>query len=281
MNLRVGELVAFRHQALGDRLVADARGVQPPAVVGDLDYDLAALVISGELDRAVIRLAGGAALARQFQPVIGGVPHDMRQRIADHFQNLAVELGLGAEHFEFDFFFQVLREIAHDARQLRPGVADRLHSRLDDAFLQFGGDVGKPLQRRLEFAVLGMAHDFEQLVTRQHQFRNHRHQTLKRFHLHAERLRLRRFLALFVFAADFDAARRQGFAAFRGGFQLFHRCGRRRRHWLRLRHLDFRFRFAERTLQIVERYFSRTKLALQGLDDERRLGRGFRLRRRR
>ena len=37
------------------------------------------------------------------------------------------------------------------ARQLLPGIADRLHARLHDAFLQFGGDMRQPLQRHLEF----------------------------------------------------------------------------------------------------------------------------------
>ncbi len=81
-----------------------------------------------------------------------------------------------------------LRQIAHDARQLLPGVADRLHARLHDAFLQLGGDVGQPLQRRLEFGILVAAHDLEQLVAGQHQLGHHGHQLFERIDGDADRL---------------------------------------------------------------------------------------------
>ena len=73
------------------------------------------------------------------------------QRILDQFEDLAVELGLGADHFELDILAQLVAEIAHDPRQFLPGIADRLHARLHDAFLQFGRHIGQPLQRHLEF----------------------------------------------------------------------------------------------------------------------------------
>ncbi len=87
------------------------------------------------------------------QAVIGGVAHHVRQRILDQFEHLTIEFGLGAVHLEFDLLAEFGGEVAHDARQLLPGVADRLHARLHDAFLQFGGDVGEPLQRHLEFGI--------------------------------------------------------------------------------------------------------------------------------
>ena len=85
----------------------------------------------------------------------------MRERILDQLEHLAVELGLGAVHLQLDLLAELGGEIAHDARQLLPGVADRLHARLHHAFLQLGGDVGEPLQRRLEFGILVPAHDFQ------------------------------------------------------------------------------------------------------------------------
>ena len=37
-------------------------------------------------------------------------------------------------------------EVAHDARQFAPDVADRLHAGLHHAFLQLGGDQVEPLR---------------------------------------------------------------------------------------------------------------------------------------
>ena len=80
------------------------------------------------------------------------------------------------------------REVAHDARQLLPGIADRLHPRLHDAFLQLGGDVGEPLQRHLELGVLVAAGDLQQLVAGQHQLGDHGHQMFQRVDIDADRL---------------------------------------------------------------------------------------------
>ena len=80
------------------------------------------------------------------------------------------------------------REVAHDAGQLLPGVADRLHPRLHDAFLQLGGDVGEPLQRHLELGVLVAAGDLQKLVAGQHQLGDHGHQMFERVDVDADRL---------------------------------------------------------------------------------------------
>ena len=78
----------------------------------------------------------------------------MRQRILDQVEHLPVEFGVGAVHLQLDLLAEFAGEVADDARQLLPGIADRLHPRLHDAFLQLGGDVGEPLQRHLELGVL-------------------------------------------------------------------------------------------------------------------------------
>ena len=65
----------------------------------------------------------------------------MGQGILDQIEHLTVELGIGAVHLEFDLLVQLAREVANDARQLLPGIADRLHPRLHDAFLQPNGYI--------------------------------------------------------------------------------------------------------------------------------------------
>ena len=164
----------------------------------------------------------------------------MGERILDEVENLAVELGLGALHFQVDLLAELVGEVAHDARQLLPGIADRLHARLHHAFLQLGGDAGKALQRRLEFGLLVPAHDLQELVAREHQLGHHRHQVFERFDRNADRLagRLGRFLVL-----------ERGILA-RGPCALDRRIDRR---------------VAEGALEHVERILARAQRPLQDL----------------
>src|SRR6266478_5228707 len=112
-----------------DTLVTEAA-----VVVGDADDDVAAFMIGRKPNGALLRLAGSGALGRRLQPVIGRVAHHVGQGILDQVEHLAVELGVGAVHLQFDLLAEFPREVAHDSRQLLPGVADRLHPRLHDAF---------------------------------------------------------------------------------------------------------------------------------------------------
>ncbi len=93
----------------------------------------------------------GPPLGHRLEAVIGGVAHHVGERVFDEIQHLPVELGLRAVQFELDPLAEVGGEIAHDPRQLLPRIADRLHARLHDAFLQLSRDVREPLQRILEF----------------------------------------------------------------------------------------------------------------------------------
>ena len=147
-----------------DGFGADAREIEAAAVVGDFDDDVAALMPGRQADRALLRFAGGKTLGGGFEAVIGAVAHQMGQRVFDQFKHLAVELGLGAVHLELDLLVELGCKIAHDPRQLLPGVADRLHTRFHHAFLQLGGDVGEALQRHLEIGILVAADDFQELV---------------------------------------------------------------------------------------------------------------------
>src|SRR5229473_10483 len=173
--------------------MASVRGIlmvtlEPAAIVGDADDDVAAFMIGRQANGALLGLAGGSALGRRLQAVIGRVAHHMGQGILDQVEHLAVELGVGAVHLQFDLLVKFAGQIAHDSRQLLPGIADRLHPRLHDAFLQFGGDVRQPLQRHLEFGILVAPRDLQELIAGQNQFRHHRHQMFQRIHIDADRL---------------------------------------------------------------------------------------------
>jgi len=93
----------------------------------------------------VVLDAGGNPRGWSLDAVIGAVAHQMGERIAHEFEDLAVELGFGAVHFKLDVLVEIGAEVAHDARQFLPRIADRLHARLHHPFLKLGGDVRQPL----------------------------------------------------------------------------------------------------------------------------------------
>ena len=173
------------------------------------------------------------------------------------------------------------REVAHDARQLLPGIADRLHPRLHDAFLQLGGDVGEPLQRHLELGVLVAAGDLQQLVAGQHQLRDHGHQVFQRIDIDADRL-VGDLVALLHLALDRcrlgagSALGLAGLAFGSAGFAAGLARGRRRLGCgepgaaTPSRATSDRG-LAEGALQFVQRHFARTQRPLQSLLDQHAL----------
>ena len=183
MNLRFRELlgIGLRNQTLRYGFCLDALGIKAAAIIGNLDNDVAAFVIGGKPDLPVFRLSGSAPLFRRLEAVVRRIAHHMRQRILDQVEHLAVELGFGALHFKLDLLAKLVGKVAHDARQLLPRIADRLHARLHHAFLQFGGHIGQTLQRRLEFGFLVAAHDLKQLIAREHQLGHHCHQAARAY----------------------------------------------------------------------------------------------------
>ncbi len=218
MDLLVRHAVDFttRGERLFDDLLANARGVQAAAVVGDADDDIAAFMESRQLDGAVGRLADIDAFLRRLQAVVGAVADHVGQRIADQFQHLAVQLGAFALHDEVDLLVQFVGEVAHQARQLLPGGADGLHARLHDAVLQFPGQGRQALQRRGERRIFTGTADLQELVAGQHHFRDQGHQAFE--HVDRDADRLGRGDALGVFTTQ--AGQRLGGGDWLGRFDL-------------------------------------------------------------
>ncbi len=176
-------------QAVGDRLLTNFLRWQALAVVRNADDDMPAFVEGAQLDPTVLDLAGRPAALDRLQPVIARVADHVGQRILDQFEDLTIELRVGADHLEVDLLAEFVREIADDARQLVPRIADRLHARPHDAFLQFRGDVIEPLQRRCENAVLILAERLQKLIARQHEFGDGRHEVFEEIDADPDRLR--------------------------------------------------------------------------------------------
>ena len=94
----------------------------------------------GDADHAGFGLAGGGALGGGFNAVVGGVADNMGQRRAHELNNLTVQFGLRAESLDLDPFVEFQREIAHQARQRREQLIERLHPHAHDGVLQVAGD---------------------------------------------------------------------------------------------------------------------------------------------
>jgi hypothetical protein len=267
----------FGGQTALDNLRLDPVNVDALTVITDLDDDVATFVIRGEGNGTLFEFAGRTPLLGTLQAVIGRVPDHVGQRILDHLQNLAVQFGIRTDHFQFDRLFQFLAEVAHDPRQLLPGIADRLHARRHDAFLQLGRHIGQALQRHLEFAVFVPADDFQKLVPGQHQLGHHGHQVFERVDRNADALVGDAAAGGFFLAVAGRLFRRSLFRSLFGCLRGFR--GRSRCRLFNFVHclfgvglgglafgdLDLDLGLAERPLEFVEGDFSRTQGPLQGL----------------
>ncbi len=128
---------------------------------------MTAFVVGAQSDRTDLALADAASLFRALDAVVGGIAHHVGERIADELEHLPVELGLLADHVQVDLLAELVREVAHQPRQLGPGVPDRLHPRHHHAFLQLGGHLVEALERAHELAVRSAAQDLEKLIARE------------------------------------------------------------------------------------------------------------------
>jgi hypothetical protein len=186
-----GRDLGFEARPCVIRLLPDAGGVEALPVIGDLDEDVAAFVVGVQHHAPGLGLAGAAAVLGAFQAMVGAVAHHVRQRVLDELQHLAVELGLRAAHLELDLLAELARQVTDQARQLRPGIADRLHAGLHHAVLQVGRDVRQPLQRHAERLVAAGARHLHELVARQHQLADQHHQAFEHVDGDADALRRR------------------------------------------------------------------------------------------
>ncbi|MEZ5284151.1 MAG: hypothetical protein R2712_04940 [Vicinamibacterales bacterium] len=166
---------------------ADLHRVDAGAVVADLDVDLAALVEGAQEDPALGGLALGDAVGGRLDAVIHGVPHDVGQRILDGLDDGLVEVRLLAFHVHPHLLAAGGGQVAHDARELAPDVADRLHARLHDAFLQLGGHQVEAPRGADERGVGLRGRELDDLVAGQDELPDQVHQLVEQADVHAQR----------------------------------------------------------------------------------------------
>ena len=162
-------------------------GVDPAAVVGDLDAGLPAVVDGPEPNRAFGVLASGGAHVGWLDPVVDGVAYQMSQRVLDRLDDDPVEGGLVALHFDSDSFACRGREVPDHTREPVTEAAERLHAGFHDLVLQRGGDEIQPLGDADEGRVGLVADALNDLVASQHQLPDEVEQRVEQYDTHTER----------------------------------------------------------------------------------------------
>ncbi len=166
---------------------AEPFGVDAAAVVGDLDVDLAAFVegVQGQTTlrpacRAASRSSGGSmpwSTALRTRWVSGSLMASRSVLSSSVSSPSTVEPHLFAAGHG---------QVADLTRELVEDVADRLHPRLHDAFLQLGGDQVEALRRLQKGRVAPRGGELQDLIAGQHQFADQVHQPVEQADVHAD-----------------------------------------------------------------------------------------------
>ena len=163
-----------------DGLLRDPLDVDAGAVVGDLDRDVAALVVRPQRERALRVLARGDPRAPA-----SSMPWSTALRTRWVSGSLTASSRLRSSSVSLPCMTswtclpQRVRQVADHPRQLRPDVVDRLHAGLHDALLQLAGDQVEPLGGADQRRVAGLRHAADELVAGQHQLADQVHQAVE------------------------------------------------------------------------------------------------------
>ena len=160
------------------RLFVDAFRVDAASVILQLDDDVAALMVSVEMNGAGFGFAGGSALGRGFQAMIKGVAHHVDQGIANLLDDGAVEFGVFTADGKMDFFPKTVGEIARETFHFLEGLFDGNHAQRHGGVLQLLRDARQlddiAVQRRTFDAE--HAGRLDELALHNHEFAHHIHE---------------------------------------------------------------------------------------------------------
>ena len=121
----------------------------------------------------------------------------MGERIFNGLDNCLVDLRLFPFHLNVDLLAAPQRHVPHRTRKLTPDVANGLHTRLHDLFLQLGRNQVHALRNRLQAGIFHGIRKLQQLVAGQDQFAYLRHQLVQQ--IDADTNGFGRCIALFRF----------------------------------------------------------------------------------
>jgi len=141
--------------------------------------DLAPLMERPQQDGAGGRLAPGNARFGRFDAVVHGVADQMRQRIADGFQNGFVQLHFLPFQHQLALLAQGSAQVADHPGKAAEDRTDHLEAGLHDRLLEFGGYLVDPRNGRAKAAMLVAGRPLQQLITGQDQFARQVHKPVQ------------------------------------------------------------------------------------------------------
>jgi hypothetical protein len=176
----LGRIFLFQETGV-ERLGYQLLAVDAAPVVFDIDEDLVARLARRYGEDPDLPLAGLQPVGRHFDPVIHRVADDVRERIADHLDHLAVELDVAAFDIDEHLLAKLRRKVADHARQSHEEVLDPLHARAGDRIAHFGDDRAQPLERATDRDLRRrFTKAAGKLVARQHHVRNRAHDAVEK-----------------------------------------------------------------------------------------------------
>src|SRR5207244_3572464 len=154
-------------------------GIDSCPIVADLDVYLSALVVGAKEDTSGRWLSSAGADFSCLYAVVAAVAYKVSERVLDGLDDRFIKLGIGSVHLKPNLLAEGVRKVAHNARQLVPDHADRLHPGLHDAFLQFRGDQVQALRCRQQSTVLVLELVLQYLIPGEDQLPNQVHQFIE------------------------------------------------------------------------------------------------------
>jgi hypothetical protein len=135
-ELRFGQLDVRREETRGDGLFADAREVEPRAVVRDGEHDFVAALGGVDRDLADLGLARREARRGGLDAVRDRIAQQVLEGRGDFFEDGAIELGARALQLEVRLLVELLRGLAHDAVEPIREVSEGHEAHAHEALLQ-------------------------------------------------------------------------------------------------------------------------------------------------
>src|SRR5690606_28962171 len=116
-NLLVVQVLLAADEPERNGLPADLLKIKPPAILLDIDDDVAPFVEGAQADAALGGFSEAFALFRGFETVIDRIAEEVRQRIPQPFDHLLVEFGLLADELDVHPLAETGRDITDQPRE--------------------------------------------------------------------------------------------------------------------------------------------------------------------